>query len=130
MELINSLSKFSDNSINAQAIRHEVLESIVIMLSPIVPHICSQLWRELGHENELINQPWLVIDESALIQDELELVVQINGKLRGKVIVPASATKEEIEAIALNDETVLRFIDGQTIKKLIVVPKKLVNIVV
>ncbi|MFZ2725781.1 MAG: leucine--tRNA ligase [Methylococcaceae bacterium] len=130
MELINSLSKFSDNSSNAQAIRHEVLEAIVIMLSPIVPHICSQLWRELGHENELINQPWLVIDESALIQDELELVVQINGKLRGKVIVPASATKEEIEAIALNDETVLRFIDGQTIKKLIVVPKKLVNIVV
>jgi leucyl-tRNA synthetase len=100
------------------------------MLSPIVPHICDQLWRDLGHDNAIVSESWLSIDESALVQDSLELMVQVNGKLRGKITATASATNAEIETIALSDAAVLKFIDGQTIKKVIIVAGKLVNIVV
>jgi leucyl-tRNA synthetase len=130
MELINSLSKFTDESDNAKAIRQEVLEAIVIMLSPIVPHICYQLWHHLGHENDIVSQAWLSVDESALVQDALEYIVQVNGKLRGKVSVSASASNDQIQAAALSDTHVQQFIGDSAIKKVIVVPKKLVNIVI
>lgn len=130
MELLNTLAKFTDESNNSKAIRHEILEAIAIMLSPIVPHICDQLWRDLGHDNVIISQSWLTVDESALLQDSLELMVQVNGKLRGKITATASATNAEIETIAISDTAVLKFIDGQTIKKVIIVAGKLVNIVV
>jgi len=129
MELVNSLGKLTDTSANSAAIRQEVLEAIVLMLSPMVPHICHQLWLELGHDDAIVDKAWPVPDESALVQDELSLVIQVNGKLRGKILVSASASQEDIKAIALEDEQVKRFIDGQPIKKMIVVPKKLVNIV-
>ncbi len=129
MELVNSLGKLTDTSANSAAIRQEVLEAIVLMLSPMVPHICHQLWLELGHDDAIVDKAWPVVDESALVQDELELVIQVNGKLRGKILVSASASQEDIKAIALADEQVKRFIDGQPVKKMIVVPKKLVNIV-
>ena len=130
MELLNTLAKFTDESNNSKAIRHEILEAIAIMLSPIVPHICDQLWRDLGHDNAIVSESWLSIDESALVQDSLELMVQVNGKLRGKITTTASATNAEIETIALSDAAVLKFIDGQTVKKVIIVAGKLVNIVV
>ncbi len=129
MELVNSLGKLTDTSANSAAIRQEVLEAIVLMLSPMVPHICHQLWLELGHDDAIVDKAWPVVDESALVQDELALVIQVNGKLRGKILVSASASQEDIKAIALADEQVKRFIDGQPVKKMIVVPKKLVNIV-
>ncbi|HCT98562.1 MAG TPA: leucine--tRNA ligase, partial [Methylococcaceae bacterium] len=130
MELLNTLAKFTDESHNANAIRHEMLEAITLMLSPIVPHICDQLWRELGHDNAIICQPWLVVDDNALTQESLEMMVQVNGKLRGKIAVSASATNADIETAALNDHVVEKFIDGQAVKKVIIVPKKLVNIVI
>jgi leucyl-tRNA synthetase len=130
MELINTLSKFTDESDNGKAVRQEALEAIVLMLSPIIPHICHQLWQELGHSEAIVGAAWPTVDESALQQDSLELVLQVNGKLRSKMSVSINASKEEIEAMALNDEHIKRFIDGQSIKKVIVVPKKLVNIVV
>jgi leucyl-tRNA synthetase len=130
MELLNTLAKFTDESNNSKAIRHEILEAIAIMLSPIVPHICDQLWRDLGHDNAIVSESWLSIDESALVQDSLELMVQVNGKLRGKITATASATNAEIETIALSDTAILKFIDGQTVKKVIIVAGKLVNIVV
>ncbi|MDD5276553.1 MAG: leucine--tRNA ligase [Methylovulum sp.] len=130
MELINTLSKFTDGSDNGKAVRQEVLEAIVLMLSPIVPHICHQLWLQLGNQQTVITVPWPQIDESALAQDSLELMVQINGKLRGKISVPAGASAGDIEATALNDEQVKRFIEDMPVKKVIVVPNKLVNIVV
>ena len=130
MELLNTLAKFTHESNNSKAIRHEILEAIAIMLSPIVPHICDQLWRDLGHDNAIVSESWLSIDESALVQDSLELMVQVNGKLRGKITVTASATNAEIETIALSDTAILKFIDGQTVKKVIIVAGKLVNIVV
>ena len=130
MELINTLSKFADNTSNGKAIRQEVLEAIVLMLSPIVPHICHQLWLNLGHQQAVVSASWPEVDATALEQDTLELVLQVNGKLRSKMSVSVNASKDEIETMALNDEHVKRFIEDQPIKKVIVVPKKLVNIVV
>ncbi|MBT9097154.1 leucine--tRNA ligase [Methylovulum psychrotolerans] len=130
MELINTLAKFTDDSANGKAISQEVLEAIVLMLSPIVPHICHHLWQALGHDGAVVTQAWPQADESALVQDELEIMVQVNGKLRGKVTVSANAANDEVQAKALADEHIVRFIDNAPIKKVIVVPKKLVNIVI
>ncbi|MDD2762274.1 MAG: class I tRNA ligase family protein, partial [Methylomonas sp.] len=130
MELVNALNKFEDDSVNGSAVRQEALEAIVLMLSPIIPHAAQQLWKELGHGDDIVLAAWPGVDESALVQEAIEMVVQVNGKLRGKLSVAASATKEQIEALALVDENVLRYIEGKPVKKLIVVPRKLVNIVV
>ena len=130
MELVNTLSKFVDDSDNGKAIRQEALEAIVLMLSPIVPHICHKLWLDLGHQQAVLGVAWPQVDESALEQDTIELVIQVNGKLRSKISVSITASSEEIQAQALSDELALRFIDGKPIRKVIVVPKKLVNIVV
>ncbi len=130
MELVNSLSKFTDDSDNGQAIKQEVLESILLMLSPITPHICQQLWLELGYESDIVSASWPEVDASALEQDSIKMMIQVNGKLRGEIAVAASASKDEIETMALADENIIRFIAGQAVKKVIVVPKRLVNIVV
>jgi len=130
MELINTLTKFTDDSDNGKAVRQEVLEAIVLMLSPIVPHICHQLWLDLGHQQAVVSMSWPQVDESALAQDSLDLMIQINGKLRGKISVSASASADDIQTIALADEQVKHFIEDKPVKKVIVVPKKLVNIVV
>jgi len=129
MELLNSLSKFDGQGDNATAVRQEVLEAIALMLYPIVPHICQKLWLALGKADD-INCTWPAVDQSALVQDELQMIVQVNGKLRGKIMVATDASKEAIQALALAEENVARFIDGNDIKKIIVVPKKLVSIVV
>ena len=128
MELLNTLAKFTDESNNGKAIRHEILEAIALMLSPIVPHICDQLWRDLGHENAIVSEKWLTVDESALVQNSLDLMVQVNGKLRGKISVSASASNHEIETAAY--KAVLKFIESSPIKKVIIVAGKLVNIVI
>jgi leucyl-tRNA synthetase len=130
MELVNTLSKFTDDSDNGKAIRQEALEAITLMLAPIVPHICHQLWLDLGHQEAVVGVAWPEADSSALEQDTLELVIQVNGKLRSKISVSVTASSDDIQAMALSDEQVLRFIDGKPIRKVIVVPKKLVNIVV
>ncbi len=130
MELINTLYKFADDSENGRAIRQEVLEAVVLMLSPVVPHICQQLWNELGHDGDIVEARWPEVDESALEQDSLQMVIQVNGKLRSKIMVPVTADKQAIEKMALADETIQRYVEGKTIRKVIVVPKKLVNIVV
>ncbi len=130
MELVNILSKFTDDSDNGKAIRQEALEAIVLMLAPIVPHICHQLWKNLGHEQAIVSESWPEVDSAALEQDSIELVIQVNGKLRSKISVSATASSDEVEAMALNDAHALRFIDGKPVRKVIIVPKKLVNIVV
>jgi leucyl-tRNA synthetase len=130
MELVNTLAKFTDDSDNGKAIRQEALEAIVLMLAPIVPHICHQLWLDLGHQQAVVSVLWPCCDSAALAQDSIELVIQVNGKLRSKIAVSATASSDEVQAMALNDEHVLRFIEGRPIRKVIVVPKKLVNIVV
>jgi len=130
MELLNAINKFADDSATGHAIVREALHAVVLMLSPMVPHICHVLWRELGHESALIDQTWPEVDSSALELDLIELVVQVNGKLRGRVSIEADADRESVEARALADENVQRFIAGKDIRKVIVVPGKLVNIVV
>lgn len=130
MELVNTLSKFTDESANGKAVRQEALEAIVLMLAPMVPHICHQLWLDLGHQEAVVSAAWPQVDESALAQDNIEYVIQVNGKLRSKISVSTSASSEEIQALALADEQTQKFIDGKPLRKVIVVPNKLVNIVV
>ena len=129
MELMNELSRFSDESPQGLAVMHEAIENIVLMLSPIVPHITQQLWYELGHDELLAEIKWPLCDESALKRDEIELVVQVNGKLRSKINVAANADNDSIQAMALADEKIVTNIEGKTVRKVIVVPGRLVNIV-
>jgi len=130
MELLNAINKLADESDAGRAVARESLEAVVVMLSPIVPHICHALWQELGHESALIDQRWPAIDESALELELVEIVVQVNGKLRGRVSVAVDVAKDVVEAAALADENVQRFITDKDIRKIIVVPGRLVNIVV
>jgi leucyl-tRNA synthetase len=130
MELLNAVQRFEDAGEQGRALRQEALELVTLMLSPIVPHIAERLWRELGHGETVATVAWPKVDESALVQDAIELVVQVNGKLRGKITVPVDAANDAVQAAALADANVQRFTEGKPPKKVIVVPKKLVNIVV
>jgi leucyl-tRNA synthetase len=130
MELLNAVNRFDDDSEQGRAVVREALEAVVLMLSPIVPHICHALWERLGHESALIDQPWPAFDESALERDLVDLVVQVNGKLRGKISVAVDADRDSIIELALADPNAQRFIAGNEIKKTIIVPGRLVNIVV
>lgn len=130
MELMNSLAKIKDTDPAARHLMQEALESIIILLSPIVPHICHALWRELKPGSELLDQPWPQVDSSALVQDEINLIVQVNGKLRGQISISKDTEAAEIERMALCNEQIQKHIDGKAVKKVIVVPGRLVNIVV
>jgi leucyl-tRNA synthetase len=129
MELLNAVNRFEDASAQGRAVVHEALEAVVLMLSPMTPHVSHVLWQALGHETAVVDERWPSVDEAALELDTVELVVQVNGKLRGRVAVPADATREAIESVALADENVQRFVAGKEIRKVIVVPGRLVNIV-
>ncbi|WP_312914754.1 leucine--tRNA ligase [Stutzerimonas kunmingensis] len=129
MTLMNVLEKAATASEQDRALLKEGLETVALLLAPITPHISHELWQRLGKQGAIIDAQWPKVDESALVQDSLTLVVQVNGKLRGQIEVPAAATREEVEAAARGNENVLRFTEGLTIRKVIVVPGKLVNIV-
>jgi len=129
MTLMNVLEKAPTASEQDRALLQEGLEAVALLLAPITPHICHELWLQLGKSGAIIDAQWPKVDEAALVQDSLTLVVQVNGKLRGQIEVPASASREEVEAAARDNENVLRFTEGLTIRKVIVVPGKLVNIV-
>jgi leucyl-tRNA synthetase len=129
MELTNELGKLSDRSGQNLAVEREALRAAVLMLTPIVPHICHQLWQELGGAGSVTDHPWPELDKSALVRDSIELVVQVNGKLRARMEVAASTDKDTIEAMALGQDNVQKFLQGNTVRKVIVVPGKLVNIV-
>tara|TARA_Y100001970_G_scaffold73425_1_gene93167 strand:- start:4616 stop:7069 length:2454 start_codon:yes stop_codon:yes gene_type:complete len=130
MELVNEVSAFNvDNELDRQVIK-EAIESILLLLSPIVPHICHQLWLDINHDQPIIDARWPKFDSSLLKSETSLIVVQVNGKLRSKLEVDASISEDELKSMALSDEKVVRFIDGNEIKKIIVIPKKLVNIVV
>ncbi|PUA41933.1 leucine--tRNA ligase [Pseudomonas protegens] len=129
MTLMNVLEKAPQGSNQDRALLQEGLQTVALLLAPITPHISHELWKQLGQEGAIIDAGWPVLDESALVQDSLQLVIQVNGKLRGQIEMPASASREEVEAAARSNENVLRFTEGLTIRKVIVVPGKLVNIV-
>ena len=130
MELLNALNKFSDQSDQGRAVRHEALEAMVLLLNPVVPHISHALWQVLGHAQAVLeDQPWPQADPAALVRDTLKLAVQINGKLRATIELAANASKEEAEALARAQPQVMHFLEGLSVRKVIVVPGKIVNIV-
>ena len=130
MELLNQYDKTDCESAEGKAVAREVLEATIILLSPIVPHICETLWAELNAGSALWQQAWLQPDPAALVQTEMELMVQVNGKLRDKILVAADAAEDDIKAAAFASAGAIKFMEGKTPKKVIVVPKRLVNIVV
>ena len=130
MELLNELGRFQDVSDQGRALRQEALEMVVLMLSPIVPHITQALWNALGYTGLIADCNWPEIDEDALFKDSIELIVQVNGKMRGKISVSTNAVNDVIENAAVNEFNVKRFIDGKTLRKVIIVPGRLVNLVV
>jgi leucyl-tRNA synthetase len=133
MELLNAIGRHAADaaaSPASRAVRQEALEIAVLCLAPIVPHVCHVLWQELGQGAELWRTRWRKVDPAALVQDAIEIVVQVNGKLRGRVSVAPGAAEDEVKAAALADETVRRFFEGRDPKKVIVVKGKLVNVVV
>ncbi|CAM3714399.1 leucine--tRNA ligase [Parendozoicomonas haliclonae] len=129
MELTNAINKFNDASEQGRAVVREALEAATLLLAPIVPHTGHAIWKALGHDEAIVNAGWPKLDESALVKDAITLVVQVNGKVRAKLEVPATASQDEIKELAKADANVQKFIDGLTIRKEIVVPGKLVNIV-
>ena len=136
MELTNALEKADWSSMgeHADKVLSEACYTLIKMLAPVTPHLCEALWDQFaqGQSSDKLSiedGPWLVVDESALVKDQITYVVQVNGKLRAKLDVPASASKDEIEELAKTEENVVRFLEGVTIRKVIVVPNKLVNIV-
>jgi len=128
MELCNEVSKLDTSSANGLAVEREALQAALLLLCPIVPHATEHLWRELCGE-DIILARWPLVDTAALSRDELEIVVQVNGKVRAKLSVAVDADKETLEAAALAEENVMRFIEEKTVRKVIVVPGKLVNVV-
>ncbi len=129
-ELVNQVAKTESVSPADDAAIREALRTAVLVLSPIAPHATQSLWAALGGEGLLVETSWPAVDESALVQDTLELVVQVNGKVRGKIEVPAEVSRDEALEAALATENVARFVDGKTTRKVILVPGKLLNIVV
>ncbi|MHC1479277.1 leucine--tRNA ligase [Frateuria aurantia] len=130
MELTNALAKYDGQGPQADAVRQEAYESLVLLLNPITPHFSHALWQALGHPLQIVDdQPWPQVDSTALVRDSLTLAVQVNGKLRATIEVAAHATREEVEPLALAHPQVQTYLEGLTIRKVIVVPGKIVNIV-
>ncbi|AMM90072.1 leucyl-tRNA synthetase [Bacillus pumilus] len=126
---ISQLMVFINDAYKADTLPKEYAEGFVKLLSPIAPHVAEELWNKLGHEGSISYEAWPQYDESKLVDDEVEIVVQLNGKVKAKLTVPADATKEQLEELAKNDARIKEQLEGKTIRKVIAVPGKLVNIV-
>ncbi len=131
MELTNAIEKANWSAMGEQAntVLSEAYYTLLKILAPVTPHLCEHIWSQFEVEVAIEKSGWLTVDESALVQDEITYVVQVNGKLRAKLNVSANANKDEVESLAKADENVQRFLEGVTVRKVIVVPNKLVNIV-
>jgi leucyl-tRNA synthetase len=130
MELLNSLGKFDEQTPLARAVAQEVLEAMALLIAPIAPHISQALWAELRPGSDLLDQAFPRADASAMVQDEIELVIQVNGKLRGSLLVAKDTDKATLERLALAHEAVQKQLAGSTAKKIIVVPGRLINVVI
>ncbi|WP_092013362.1 leucine--tRNA ligase [Marinobacter daqiaonensis] len=129
MELLNEVGRLEVSDEQDRAVVQEALDTAVLMLSPIAPHVSHQLWQALGHDQPVVDASWPIADESAMVRSRIEVVLQVNGKVRGKTEVPADIQKADLEKLALEHENVTRFTEGKTVRKVIVVPGKLVNVV-
>jgi leucyl-tRNA synthetase len=126
---VSQLMVFINEAYKVDVLPKEYMEGFIKMLSPIAPHICEELWEKLGHQGSITYEAWPTFDEAKLVDDEVEIVIQVNGKVRTKVTVSREVSSKDLEEVALNDETVKGFIKGKTVRKVIAVPGKLVNIV-
>ena len=130
MELLNAIAKFDDASAQGRALRQECFEAVTLLLNPITPHTSHALWQALGHaETTIEDLPFPEADPAALVRDAVTLAVQVNGKLRGTIEVAVDTAREAIEAAAQAEPNVAKYLEGQTVRKVIVVPGKIVNIV-
>ena len=127
---ISQMMVFINEGYKADAIPKEYVEGFVKLLSPIAPHVAEELWEKLGHTETVTYAEWPVFDESKMVDDEVEVVVQVNGKVRTKIVVAKDSTKEELEAAALADESIQKAAEGKQIRKVIAIPGKLVNVVI
>jgi leucyl-tRNA synthetase len=131
MELMNALTKIEGTDIATRQVRQEVLQNVALLLSPIVPHICQAMWAELCPASHILEVSWPIADQSAMVQDSVDYVIQVNGKLRGSITAAKTETKEALETLALAQPFVQKFIEEHmTVRKIVVVPNKLINIVV
>jgi leucyl-tRNA synthetase len=133
MELVNQIYQVLDNRLSDPMfwpVVREAIEAVIVLSSPMVPHISEELWKILGHQKLLMETAWPTWDDQALKAEEVLIVIQINGKLRNRITVPSDATDRELEDISLQDSRVREFIEGKQVKRVVVVPKKLINIVV
>ncbi len=130
MELVNDINVFQIEDEIDQKVAKEAITSVLLLLAPIVPHICNRLWLDLGFDQPIIDEVWPKHNPDLMMTDTLEIIVQVNGKLRSKITVDSSIGDPELEQLALMDEKIKKYTDDQTIKKIIIVPKKLVNIVI
>ena len=129
MIIVNTLNKLGDSA-GDQAVLHEGMGIVLRLLAPIAPHVTHHLWQSLGYGEDILDAGWPGVDEAALEQEAIEMVVQVNGKLRGRIAVAVNSARDEIEAAGLADVNVKRFIEGKAVKKVVVIPGKLVNIVI
>jgi leucyl-tRNA synthetase len=132
MELVNALSASAqrgDESSAGAEVRKQGLETVILLLAPFVPHVASELWQEIDHRQRLDQVPWPSYSKEALEEEQLLIVVQVNGKVRGKITVPADVTQERIETDALSDPKVANLLDGKKVRRVVYVPRRLVNIV-
>ena len=130
MELVNSVYQFEVKTDNDRVLLKEAASVMVRLTAPFIPHIAEELWQKLGNGNSVFRSEWPHYDETALVRDEIEIVLQVLGKVRSRAVISANASKEDIEKIALNDERIKEIVGDKPVRKVIIVPKKLVNIVV
>ena len=131
MELMNALAKIEGVDLTTRQVRQEVLQNAALLLSPIVPHICQAMWAELCPQSHILEAGWPVADKSAMVQDSVDYVIQVNGKLRGSITVAKTEAKETLEKLAVQQPFVQKFIEANmSVRKIVVVPNKLINIVV
>ena len=130
MEFLNKLVRAPQETEQDRALVQESLEAITLMLSPIIPHACFEMWKALGHQTDIDFAQWPVADEKAMIDDTKLVVVQVNGKVRGRITVPADATQEFVLEMAQQEPSVSKYLEEVSIRKVIYVPGKLLNLVV
>jgi leucyl-tRNA synthetase len=130
MELSNKLQRAPLNTDQDKAVMQEATLAILQLLNPITPHVAQYLWNQMGQSQGIEQTPWPAVDKQAMVEDEKLVVVQINGKVRAKVTVQSAATQEQVQEMAMQEENVQRFLEGVTLRKVIYVPGKLLNLVV
>jgi len=130
MELNNSISRFNDATEQGMAIKQEAIEIMIKCLSPVMPHVCHHLWFLLGGSDAVVESSWPKVDQSALVQENVQIIAQVNGKLRAKIIAPIDSNNQAVQETAMSDEKIKRFTENKEIIKVVVVPNKLINIVV